>query len=518
MTFALPVPSTEAPALSTSPGVSLLDWARRFLAAYFTDEPSEFHAELMGDLERRENRLIVRIAPRGHAKSTCASLALPLWSICEQRCRNIVIVSHETGLARQFVRDIRDELETNEAILDTYGDLTLAGVSAGAAGDGAGPTVRRRSRPKWTDATFCTANGVTIHAKGAGSAFRGLRVGPHRPDLVICDDIEKDDLVRSPEARKRLDRWLRRVVVPALAPDGRLIVVGSLLHSDSLLANLCRPEKFPRWDARVYRALECDPLENKADAAGEHSAGTFARRALWPARWPVEKLLEERARIGTEAFEQEYQANPVDDDRRIFQPEWLRRCTRAEIDALVERGQFAPLIAVDPATGKNDGDYFAMWVGGVDLVSGRILTRELVLARINAVQQIKRILEEFRCWKPLKVGIESVAYQDALCQMVEDKGRRSGLYIAVERIASMGEKRARIAASACLYENGTFLLPEDLSAEAEEQFLHCPGGKHDDAPDVCAMAIQLARQVRGGMGGDSLVSRDGEREQWRSGW
>ncbi|MCC7017941.1 MAG: hypothetical protein IT564_12130, partial [Rhodospirillales bacterium] len=397
-----------------------------------------------------------------------------------------------------------------------YGDLTLANESDRR--EVVRPAARRRSRGKWTDAMFRAANGVTIHAKGAGSAFRGLRVGPHRPDLVICDDIEKDDLVRSPEARKRLDRWLRRVVVPALAPGGRLIVVGSLLHSDSLLANLCRPEKFPHWDARVYRALECGPLEGEPGAAGELSVGTFARRALWPARWSVEKLLEERARIGTDAFEQEYQANPVDDDHRIFQPEWLRRCTRAEIDALVERGQFAPLIAVDPATGKEERDYFAMWVGGVDLVSGRILTRELLLARINAVRQIDRIVEEFRRWKPLKVGIESVAYQDALCQMVEDKGRRSGLYIPVERIASLGGKQARLAASACLFENGTFLLPEDLSAEAEEQFLHCPRGEHDDAPDVCAMAIQLARQVRGGMGGEALVSRNGESEPWRSGW
>ncbi len=509
------------PADTAAAAIGLFDWARRFLPEYFTDEPCAFHIELLRDLARPDLRLMVRIAPRGHAKSTCASLGLPLWAICERRNRNVVLVSHEIGLATQFGRDIRAELESNEAILEHYGDLTQRDPSNALTGDAAGKTparaARRRSRTKWSEAMFTSASGVTVHAKGAGSAFRGLRVGPNRPDLIICDDIEKDDLVRSPEARRKLDQWLRRVVMPALAPGGRLIVVGSLLHFDSLLANLCRPEKFPRCDARVYRAIEMEPITEPGESA--LSQRRFREVALWPARWSLERLKEERMRIGTMAFEQEYQANPVDTDRPVFRAEWLHRCTHAEIDALIEGGQFVPLIMVDPATGekKDKGDYFAMWIGGVDTLSGRILTREIMLDRIGFQEQVRRIIAAFRQHRPVKVGVESVAYQVALCQVLEEDSRRSGLYIPIVRVSTKKDKTLRIESSACFFENGTFRLPADLPADIEDQFLHFPRAGHDDAPDVCAMAIDLARDMRGG-GGEALVSHSGESEQWRSGW
>ncbi len=478
-----------------------LRWARKFLPDYFCDKPAPFHAELMRDLENAERRLIARVAPRGHAKSTCAALAYPLWCICEQRRRNIVIITHETSLATQFVRDIRNELETNERIIDEYGDLckeaatkkqnpkrkrgvkrTSASKPLASAQGSAGAKRKRRTRPKWSEAMFTTAAGITVQAKGSGGSVRGARVGPSRPDLIICDDIEKDDHVARPEGRRKLEHWLRRVVMPALAPDGQLLVLGSLIHYDSLLANLSDAKRFPRWDYKVYRALEA-PL---------HDDGEHYRVALWPARWPVERLDEERERIGTLAFEQEYQANPIDDSIRVFQPEWLQRYEPRE---LVERNLIT-LMAVDPATGVSGGDFFAIWIGSLDRTTGIIYTRELTLERIGVVDQIKRIVAAFQRWRPLRIGIETVAYQVALKQILEDHSRKRQLYMPIVAIQSTANKRARIEGSSPFYENGTFRLPPTLDPEVESQFLHFPKAKHDDAPDVCAMGIELARSLR----------------------
>ena len=483
-----------------------LRWAVEFLPDYFTDEPAAFHAELMADLEDADKRLIARVAPRGHAKSTCASMAYPLWCICERRRRNILIITHEASLATQFVRDIRNELETNEHILDAYGDLCVAeqqaterrshpshalGTGSATKGKKAGRSKapaakraapRKRTRAKWSEAMFTTANGVTVQAKGSGASLRGVRVGPQRPDLIICDDIEKDELVESPEGRRKLEHWLRRVVMPALSPDGRLLVLGSLIHYDSLLANLRDPRRFPRWDYKVYRALEA---EMRAD-------GNYYRVSLWPARWPVERLDEERERVGTLAFEQEYQANPIDDSVRVFQPEWLRRY---EPDELVEEN-LVTLMAVDPATGVSGGDFFAIWVGSVDVITGVIYTRELTLERIGVVKQVKRIVDAFQRWRPVKIGIETVAYQVALQQILEERGRTNGFYMPIVSLKTTANKKARIEGSSTFYENGTFRLPPNLAPEIESQFLHFPKAKHDDAPDVCAMGIELARALR----------------------
>ena len=495
-----------------------LRWARRYLPDYFSDPPAPFHAELMADLEHPAARLIARIAPRGHAKSTCASFAYPLWCVCERRKLNIAIITHESSLAKQFVRDIREELATNERIREKYGDLTAeaadedetddapAGTKIGAAKKATARKKKKttaRGRQKWTEIKFTLANGVTVQAKGSGASLRGVRVGPRRPDLIICDDIEKDDLVESAEGRRKLEHWLRRVVIPALAPDGQLLLLGSLIHYDSLLANLRDPRRFPKWSYKIYRAIEC---ERRAD-------GEFYRVALWPARWPLEKLDEERERVGPRAFEQEYQANPVDETIRAFPPEWLRRYDPAAI----EPERMTKLMAVDPATGADGGDYFALWVGGVDSETGHIYTLELTLERIGIVEQMDRVVAAYERWAPVKIGIETTAYQVALKQMLDDLSRRKKLYMPIFPIESKKHKITRILASTAQYANGTFLLPPALAPEIEEQFLHFPKAKHDDAPDVCAMGIDLARTMANTLGFDGLATRTTTRSR-RQDW
>ncbi len=472
-----PVPRPALPAC--------LRWALEFLPAYFRDAPGRFHVELMRALEDADRRLIARVAPRGHAKSTCAGFAYPLWCLCERKRRNIVIVTHEASLAAQFVRDLRHELETNERLRAAYGDLAAGEPPPplrGATPRGKSARRPRAPRPRWSASQFTTVSGVTVQAKGTGGSFRGLRVGPHRPDLIICDDIETDALVASAERRLKLEHWLRRVVMPALAPDGQLLVLGSLIHYDSLLANLRDPRRFPRWDYAVYRALEAQPRPD----------GTFERVALWPARWPVERLDQERERIGTAAFEQEYQANPIDDTLRVFQPEWLRSYDESEL--VPER--LVTLMAVDPATGATGGDFFALWVGSLDTATGIIYTRVLRLERVGVVEQVRSIVAAFEAWRPVRIGVETVAYQVALKEILEEEGRRRGLYLPVVALRTTANKRARIEGSSPFYENGTFRLPPALPPEIEEQFLHFPKARHDDAPDVCAMGIELARALR----------------------
>ncbi|MBK9128673.1 MAG: hypothetical protein IPM13_12870 [Phycisphaerales bacterium] len=480
-----------------SPGRDPLAWARHYLPDYFTDEPCRFHAELMAALADPRRRLVARVAPRGHAKSTCAALAYPLWCICTRRRYNIVIVTHEASLAIQFVRDLRHELESNERLVADYGDLCHGeGADAQQQREAVrSPKRAARRGPKraCSQTRFTTWTGITVQAKGTGAGFRGLRSGPQRPDLVICDDIEKDEHVATPGQRRKLENWLRRVVMPALAPDGQLLVLGSIIHYDSLLANLRDRTRFPRWDYAVYRALEAETLPD----------GGFRRVALWPARWPVERLDEERARIGSLAFEQEYQANPIDDTLRVFRPEWLRRCTPAE----AARPELIVLMAVDPATGAAGGDYFALWVGGIDPQSGVIYTRELTLSRIGIVEQVQRVLTAFEQHRPVRIGIETVAYQVALRQILEEEGRRRRLYLPIVPIQTSANKRARIEGVAPFFENGTFRLPEALLDEIESQFLHFPKARHDDAPDVCTMAIELARTLRSGARVESLLTR-----------
>ena len=85
-------------------------------------------------------------------------------------------------------------------------------------------------------------------------------------------------------------------------------------------------------------------------------------------------------------------------------------------------------------------------------------------------------------------------------------------------IQTIANKRARIEGTAPLFENGTFRLPAALDPEIESQFLHFPKARHDDAPDVCAMGIELARTLRAGAPIEWATLKARKTNRSRGGW
>lgn len=53
----------------------------------------------------------------------------------------------------------------------------------------------------WREGEIVTRNNIRVEGLGAAKKIRGRRHGPYRPDLLFLDDIENDELVRSPEQR-----------------------------------------------------------------------------------------------------------------------------------------------------------------------------------------------------------------------------------------------------------------------------------------------------------------------------
>ena len=156
------------------------------MSHYFSLEPAKFHQELVGLLDKQGATTAIA-APREHAKSTIVTLGYPLHQICFGLRNFIIIVSDSEYQASDFVRFIKLELEENQRIQQDFGDL-------------------RGHFGQWTESGFVTCNGVKVLARGKGQKIRGLRHRQHRPDLVVMDDIENDQSVRSPrQVEKILD-------------------------------------------------------------------------------------------------------------------------------------------------------------------------------------------------------------------------------------------------------------------------------------------------------------------------
>ena len=63
---------------------------------------------------------IAQAAPRGHSKSTLASLILPLWCIVFEKRKFIGLVSDTSEQAGDFLEFIKAELDANERLREDF--------------------------------------------------------------------------------------------------------------------------------------------------------------------------------------------------------------------------------------------------------------------------------------------------------------------------------------------------------------------------------------------------------------
>ncbi len=180
-----------------------------YLSGYFTDPPALFHPELIHSLESEDLRRLLIIGFRGSGKSTFGSLALPLWAALEypEKFPFIILIADSTRRATLNISAIKHELETNNLIKQDYGEIKGKVIEDFALkGEG----------EEWQKQNIVLSNGVRILARSRGQKVRGLRHLEHRPKLVVVDDPEDGEWVRTKENRDKTDRWLHSEVMPGL--------------------------------------------------------------------------------------------------------------------------------------------------------------------------------------------------------------------------------------------------------------------------------------------------------------
>ncbi len=101
-----------------------------------------------------------------------------LWTIIRAIKHYPVIIMDSIDQAYPMLEAIKAELEFNPRLKNDF------------------PEVCGQGRV-WRMGTIVTANNIKVTVAGSGKKLRGLRHGPYRPDLVILDDIENDEMVRN---------------------------------------------------------------------------------------------------------------------------------------------------------------------------------------------------------------------------------------------------------------------------------------------------------------------------------
>jgi len=415
-----------------------------------------FHRELYKLYQNESIQRIGIAAPRSHAKSTITDLVFLAWSIVHNKSRFTLLVSDTYSQAALFLETVKAELESNELLRAFYGDLVT---------------------DKWSEGEIIAGN-TMIKAVGAGMKVRGLKFKESRPDLIIVDDLENDEMVESLERRDKLERWFNGALVPSMDKRGRLVMIGTILHYDSLLFKIISVDKYREFKKKLYRAINDDG-------------------PLWPQHLNLVELEQIKQDYISKGqgylFYQEYQNDPVSDENRKFKLEKFKYDENE--DELAAR-ELVTYITIDRAYSLDKtADATGIIVNSVD----RDNNWHIRLAeRFKGTEKelIDKIFGLYMFFNPVKFGIEQKAFEYTIKPALEDEMRKRNIFFLVEQLKDLGKSKVvRIEGLVPRFETGSIFLKRD-QVELVDELIKFPRGLHDDLID--ALAYQLEIAVGGG--------------------
>ncbi len=410
---------------------------------------------------------------------------MPLWCIVGSRKKFIVIISDTSDQAEEFLDEIKAELEMNDRLIEDFPE---------ACGQG----------KKWNAAKLVTGNGVAVRCWGKRKRLRGARHRNRRPDLVICDDLEDDENIDSPEQREKDRKWFFKAVMKIGGRYTVYIVIGTVLHYDSLLSRLL---KRPGWQGTKWKAVikwsssplweKWEALYTSGDTNSEKKAEKFFKkneeellngtRVLWPEAESYYYLMTMRVSDGPAYFDSEKQNEPVNPDDCLFQEEWFRFVS----EPITVHKDTRFYCAVDPSMGSasKKSDPSAILVGGLNS-DGIIDIIQADIQKRHPDSIMEALFDYHKQYRFERIAIEEIQFQQLFKDQVLKEGTKRKLYPPVEGVRPITDKTLRISKLQPHIKNGLIRFRKNQTLFLE-QLKYFPKASHDDGPDALEMLFNL---------------------------
>ena len=271
----------------------IIEWGQLFFPIHFGKKSPPFHRELITAAVKYQYLAIA--APRKSAKSTYLSFLYPFHRIVFKKEPFIVLISNTFKKAAMYLDTIKSEIITNVDFKETFPPIVFERDAEG-------------------DTIFKHPDGyrTMFLCKGVDQigGLRGVKFGPHRPGLILIDDMEDDTLVRNQELRLKLKNEFDEVLGRLGHDKTKVIVVGTILHDDSQLSRLVNPDQYAKFHKIIYRA--------------HINADTPNEKSLWPEEWSLDYLHQLR-KDEPNVYAKEMQNDPVAGSNTRFKKEDFRQ-------------------------------------------------------------------------------------------------------------------------------------------------------------------------------------------------
>jgi len=468
-------------------------FCKAYLPDQFEREFGAYAIEWMDDckaiIEAGQPTKEARVAPRGHAKSTIWTVAMPTWATCYRKRSYILFISANEDTSSNFLGKVQNAL-TSPAIIEDFGP---------------------QKGKTWNNFELETATGITIECAGWTAGIRGKNK-KRRPDLVIFDDLEDKKVMESPSLRAKLEKAFSEEMLKLGDYDTIYIYVGTLLAIDSLLAKTIQK---PTWKYKLYKKVISFPDET-GEKLWEEWRKTFRNlfndtrmedayqfyldhledmtrgvKVLWPGKYPDDKMTWKGAYYNTmlereeseDAFWQEDQNEPRNSDDMKFRNIRYWETWPDKIKTLK--------LAIDPSEGK--GDSSAYVCGGE--MNGGYFIKEGKLAKHDPYQLMGEVVRFVKEYPEIdEIILESNLFKDLLKTELIKKLCENNCYRTVTHRHASENKHIRIMKMEPDI-NGQKVFFNEINANFNEQVKsYHQKADHDDAPDGLQILISALKK------------------------
>lgn len=423
---------------------------------YAKSKCGKFQVDAANEVEKNKKLRGLFEWARGHAKSTHFDLMIPLWLKAKDELTVMILVGKSEDNAKTLLGDLQAELQYNQRYINDFGEQTNLG--------------------SWEDGRFITKDGKAFFALGRGQSPRGLRYRQSRPDYIVVDDLDDDELVTNESRVSKMLDWILEALFNTMDMGrGRFVMVGNRIHKNSVLANFA---KVPGIKHSIV---------NATDAKGNPT---------WGEKYTKEDIQQVVETIGERRAQKEFFNNPLTDGS-VFKLKDIRFK-----EAVPLRNYKYVVCYTDPSFKSGaKADYKAT------VVVGKTSMGEYHLLKAFVAQTTVKEMVQWHYTIHQSIGqhcsiyyyMESNFIQDMLFDEFTKMGNEYGTQIPIKGDArNKPDKFQRIENLQPLFERGIFYFNEAEKNDAGtkrliEQLLMFEKGSrfHDDAPDAVEGAVWM---------------------------
>lgn len=413
-------------------------------------------------------------ATQSHAKSTAITHAYILSSILFKDRKFVLLVSDTEGQAIMFLQDIKTELLENDLLIELFGVMTFEKETESDM------IVRMEDGSKFR-----------IIAKGSEQKVRGLKWEGRRPDLIVGDDLENDEIVMNPERRAKFKQWFTGALLPARSQNGIVRIVGTVLHMDSLLENFMPKRSDRKFTKETGIKMWSENTRKSWLAIKYRAHDKDFSNILWPELWTKQRLLAERQNyvdLGVpEKYSQEYLNEPIDETNAFFRRGDLLAMNEEERDEF-ELGRMVTYMACDFAVSQAErADYTAIVIGAVDQYN-QLHIVDVVKGRMDSKEIIDNMIALNERYSPEIVTVEKGQIEKAIGPFLKSQMFEQDSFLNLNMVTPTKDKESRARSIQGRMRAGGVKFDKEAEwyPDLEQELLGFPRAVHDDQVDALA--------------------------------